>query len=374
MKKIVLLTTGLFFLYSYVNAQSPNKTMAIGASNPNPNAVLHVEAPSGNQGFIMPRLTTGQRTAPGFTSVLSAADNGLLVYDSTLKTVFLWNGSSWQNIAAVAGGPRLVYPYADSVTSLPDSAVVFKIKYDGGLSAGVHVVRFENTNALNNGNVLRVSSTGFGDVGIFLLKNSSSSSNALTAETNGTGNALYVRHSGTSGDLAIFKSGFDNVARIDKAGKGFFNGGTVTGGADVAELFDITGESKSYEPGDVLVISEVTDRTVEKSTTANSTRVAGVYATKPGVLLTEKNINENVDNMIPMGVVGVIPTKVCDENGPVKRGDLMVTSSLPGHAMKAIPAIVNGIEIYPTGAIIGKALENFDGEGSGMIKILVNVK
>jgi len=46
MKKIVLLTTGLFFLYSYVNAQSPNKTMAIGASNPNPNAVLHVESPS----------------------------------------------------------------------------------------------------------------------------------------------------------------------------------------------------------------------------------------------------------------------------------------------------------------------------------------
>ncbi|HEY9487967.1 MAG TPA: hypothetical protein VIQ51_06545 [Chryseosolibacter sp.] len=322
----------------------------------------------------MPRLTTEQRTAPGFASVLSAADNGLLVYDSTLKTVFLWNGSSWQNIAAVSGGPRLIYPYADSVTSLPDSSVVFKIKYDGGLSAGVHVVRFENTNALNNGNVLRVSSTGFGDVGIFLLKNSSSSSNALMAETNGTGNALYVRHSGTSGDLAIFKSGFDNVARIDKDGKGFFNGGTVTGGADVAELFDVTGESTSYEPGDVLVISQVTDRTVEKSTTANSTRVAGVYATKPGVLLTEKNINENGDKMIPMGVVGVIPTKVCGENGPVKRGDLMVTSSLPGHSMKAIPAIVNGIEIYPTGAIIGKALENFDGKGSGMIKILVNVK
>ena len=148
----------------------------------------------------------------------------------------------------------------------------------------------------------------------------------------------------------------------------------MTGGADVAELFDVTGESTSYEPGDVLVISQVTDRTVEKSTTANSTRVAGVYATKPGVLLTEKNINENGDKMIPMGVVGVIPTKVCGENGPVKRGDLMVTSSLPGHSMKAIPAIVNGIEIYPTGAIIGKALENFDGKGSGMIKILVNVK
>jgi hypothetical protein len=100
----------------------------------------------------------------------------------------------------------------------------------------------------------------------------------------------------------------------------------------------------------------------------------GVYATKPGVLLTEKGIDDNLGNTVPMGVIGVIPTKVCLENGAIKRGDLLVSSSQTGKAMKAIPGVINGIEIYPQGAIIGKALENFDGNGKGLINVLVNVK
>ncbi len=65
-----------------------------------------------------------------------------------------------------------------------------------------------------------------------------------------------------------------------------------------------------------------------------------------------------------MGVIGVIPTKVCGENGPIRRGDLLVTSSLSGHAMKADPDKVK------TGQIIGKALQELP-SGSGKIKVLV---
>jgi len=46
------------------------------------------------------------------------------------------------------------------------------------------------------------------------------------------------------GSIALFKSGNPgtvNVARINAAGRGFFNGGTQTGGADVAEAFDVSG-------------------------------------------------------------------------------------------------------------------------------------
>lgn len=373
MKKIVLLAT-VILVCCQVSVLAQNNTMGIGTSSPNANAVLHVEAPNGNQGFIMPRLTTAQRTASGFTSVLTSGDNGLMVYDTTLKSIYIWDGASWVSVTQAAGGPQLVYPYADSVTSLPDSAVVFKIKYDGGVTAGVHVVRFENTNMQNSGVVLQVSTTGTGHAGIFAIKNASNGGSAVVAQTSGTGTALVANQAGTLGDIAIFAAGGSHQARIDRTGKGFFNGGTVTSGADVAELFAVEGEPVGYTPGDVLVISERSDRTVEKCDTPNSTRVAGVYATKPGVLLTETNIEENVDGLVPMGVVGVIPTKVCLENGPVKRGDLMVTSSRPGHAMKAIPVVVNGVELYPTGAIIGKALENFDGQETGMIRILVNVK
>ncbi len=144
----------------------------------------------------------------------------------------------------------------------------------------------------------------------------------------------------SNGSIAIFKSGNPgtvNVARINSAGRGFFNGGTQNSGADVAEAFDVEGSMDAYEPGDVMVISTSSDRKMEKSSEPYSTLVAGVYATKPGVLLTEKEGVEDVTDQIPMGVIGVIPTKVCDEGGPIKRGDLLVTSSKPGYAMKADP-------------------------------------
>jgi hypothetical protein len=69
-----------------------------------------------------------------------------------------------------------------------------------------------------------------------------------------------------------------------------------------------------------------------------------------------------------MGVIGVIPTKVCPEGGPIRRGDLVVTSSLPGVAMKADPDKVK------PGQGIGKALQDFNGTGTGKINILVSIK
>ncbi len=232
------------------------------------------------------------------------------------------------------------------------------------------------TNSNAPGGAIRGSSTGTGYAGYFDVNNSSSGAAALNVVTNGTGQAFLANHQGASGNIALFQNSNSNVARIDKSGQGFFNGGTVSSGADVAEMFEVEGSRDSYEPGDVLVISIDTDRTVEKSSEAISTKVAGVYATKPGVILTEKGIDEKIDDLVPMGVVGVIPTKVCLQNGPIKRGDLLVTSSKQGHAMKAIPVVINGLEIYPTGAILGKALENFEtsATGSGLIKVLVNVK
>ncbi|MGH7710454.1 MAG: beta strand repeat-containing protein, partial [Gemmatimonadaceae bacterium] len=154
---------------------------------------------------------------------------------------------------------------------------------------------------------------------------------------------------------------------------GFFNGGTQTGGADVAEAFEVEGHVDHYRPGDVLVISRRSDRKVSRSAEPYSSRVIGVYATKPGVLLTERAIDDSLDDMIPVGVIGVIPTRVSVENGAINRGDILVTAT-PGHAMRSSPLDVQGITLYPSGSILGKALENFAGPGTGVIRVLVNVK
>lgn len=108
---------------------------------------------------------------------------------------------------------------------------------------------------------------------------------------------------------------------------------------------------------------------MRKSAEPYSPLVSGVHATKPGVILTEGNAaTDNFDSKVPMGIVGVIPTKVCVENGAIKIGDLLVTSSTPGHAMKGTD------RDRMLGASIGKAMENFSGPGAGKIKVLVNVK
>src|SRR5688572_15550525 len=209
-----------------------------------------------------------------------------------------------------------------------------------------------------------------GGVGIYGVTHAGSEAALKGATTFDGGTALEAELAGsaTTGNLALFKVSGTNVARINEAGKGFFNGGTQASGADIAEAFDVTGNINEYEAGDVLAISTSKDRAVEKSSAPYSTLVAGVYATKPGVLLTEENIDTDLTGKVPMGVIGVIPTKVCLQGGSIKRGDLLVTSSIPGVAMKADPEKVR------VGQVIGKALEDYSTGSIGKIKVLVSIK
>lgn len=197
---------------------------------------------------------------------------------------------------------------------------------------------------------------------------------ALLAQANvdGTSNgtALTAELEGSyAGNIAVFKANGVNVARIDHTGKAFFNNSTQVGGADVAEYFAVEGNRMSYEPGDVMVISLNTDRTIEKSSKPYSNLVSGVYATKAGLLLTEENAEkDDLDHMVPMGVIGVIPVKVCLEGGEISRGDMLVTSSTPGVAMKGDPDKIK------VGQVLGKALQDFNNSDIGKINVLVSVK
>ena len=226
---------------------------------------------------------------------------------------------------------------------------------------------------MNAGGGEAIVGQGYSTASAVVGKNSADGGIGVTALANADGannsTALVAKLESGNGNLAVFKVGTTNKARIDDTGKGFFNGGTQNSGADIAEAFDVEGKRSDYEPGDVLIISQSSDRRVEKSTAPYSTLVAGVFATKPGVLLTEKNAEKDqLDQMVAMGVVGVIPTKVCLEGGAIKRGDLIVTSSLPGVAMKA------DIDKVKVGQVIGKALQDYNAEAVGKIKVLVSIK
>lgn len=141
--------------------------------------------------------------------------------------------------------------------------------------------------------------------------------------------------------------------------------GTVCGG-DYAESVDAKGKREEYEPGDVLVISTDNDSDVVKSSEAYSTLVSGIYSTKPGTVgrrqLTPKSAHE-----VPMAMIGIVPTKVSAENGPIHKGDLLVTASLRGYAMKGTD------RSRMLGAIIGKAMGNLN-SSTGVIEVLVTLQ
>jgi hypothetical protein len=165
-----------------------------------------------------------------------------------------------------------------------------------------------------------------------------------------------------------------NRVRIDATGRGFFNGGTQMGGADFAESMPVQRDLAGLEPGDVLVIDPENPKAVMRSQTANSHLVAGVYSTNPSVLsIGDRTIDDPLDGEVPMAIVGIVPTKVTAENGAIRPGDLLVTASTPGRAMKALPLVVDGVEFYPSGVILGKALEALEAE-SGVIDVLVTLQ
>lgn len=144
--------------------------------------------------------------------------------------------------------------------------------------------------------------------------------------------------------------------------------GTFTSGSDFAEALPAQGLKNSYEPGDVMVMSQ-DGKGVSRTSSRYSRSVVGIYSTRPAVLGAEKGDGETrVDaDDIPVAITGIVPTKVSAENGAVRVGDLLVTSSKPGYAMKATD------RNKMLGAVVGKALETLNA-GTGTIKVLVILK
>lgn len=139
-------------------------------------------------------------------------------------------------------------------------------------------------------------------------------------------------------------------------------------GADYAESVGVSGDRTNYEPGDLLVIDPDNPGKFLKSNQAYSTMVAGVYSTKPGFVGRKQPASDPASkDEIPMAMVGRVPTKVSAENGPIKVGDLLVTSSTMGYAMKGTD------RSQMLGAVIGKALGSLD-SGTGVIEVLVTLQ
>ena len=89
-------TLVLWALIVFVSAYGQNN-IGIGISNPDPSAVLHLDAT--NKGFLTTRLSAQQRL------LIAAPADGLLVYDTDSACFFYWKAvtSSWNNLCSSPG-------------------------------------------------------------------------------------------------------------------------------------------------------------------------------------------------------------------------------------------------------------------------------
>lgn len=143
-----------------------------------------------------------------------------------------------------------------------------------------------------------------------------------------------------------------------------FAGTYQAGGADVAEFVPST---QSLEPGDVVAIDSDSGGAFRLATMANSTAVAGVISTQPGLTMNTSEQDDKAARGEPrLALTGRVPVKVTDQNGAIHPGDLLVSSSVPGHAMRA-PANPR------PGTVIGKAMQPLV-HGNGEIEMLVMLR
>lgn len=181
----------------------------------------------------------------------------------------------------------------------------------------------------------------------------------------GTGGVLFLENEGNSiglggGDFITAVGQEDVQFRVDSGGGVQSDSGYFTPASDFAEMLPA---EDGLEPGDVLVIGP--DGVLILSTGTYQTNVAGVYSMQPG-FVGGKPLEGEAEGEVPLAIVGIVPVKVSTENGFILPGDLLVTSSTPGYAMKAGPDA-------PQGSILGKAMQGLE-SGQGVIKILVTLQ
>jgi hypothetical protein len=176
----------------------------------------------------------------------------------------------------------------------------------------------------------------------------------------GVTNQLYLNSSGNVG------IGTSNPAnKLHVAGSITVDGNINAKYQDVAEWVP---SSDKLSAGTVVVLDAIKPNQVISSTVSYDTRVAGVVSEKPGIALGESG-----NGKLLVATTGRVRVKVDASSSPIHIGDLLVTSGIPGVAMKSEPVSIGGVQLHRPGTLIGKALEPL-GKGSGEILVLLSLQ
>jgi len=253
-------------------------------------------------------------------------------------------------------------------------------------SSGAGIVVARNTNG-NNRVFIDGQSTGGGG-GVFVYDSNGTSTMELTGAENSTsGSQLLMKQAngtttiqldaevgaGGGGYLRLYKgdgsTGLTLQADVSGESKVTTQVLQITGGSDLSEQFDIQAGRKMLEPGTIVCIDPDHPGQLITSTRSYDRTVAGVMSgaggVKPGMLMGQQGTP--ADGRHPVALSGRVYCQADDSGGPIQPGDLLTTSSTPGHAMKVTD------HLKAQGAIIGKAMSSL-AKGQGLVLVLVSLQ
>ena len=275
-----------------------------------------------------------QTGTANFSSLVEFSDFGIAIGDSNDLVIKIVNDD--KGLIANEQGQEIFVQVQDSTASQ---------KMPIRIESGALLPGYDNLTAYTGTNVTNIGSTthGFGTVYATTFSGSATSSQTLdvggtarSSSTSATANTIAARNS--SGDL--YANVFHGIA-------------TQAQYADLAEKYTA---DKDYEPGTVLVFggeAEVTECKI-----FCDPRLAGVVSTDPAHLM-----NSDIDG-VAIALKGRIPCKV---EGPVKKGDLLVTGPTAGTAT----ALQKDSAKPDPWSVIGKSLEDSDEAGIRLVEVAV---
>jgi hypothetical protein len=178
----------------------------------------------------------------------------------------------------------------------------------------------------------------------------------------GTGQAISLGSNNSANQLYITTAGNVGIGTASPSARLHVNGNVTVDGNLGAKYQDVAEWVDASEPataGTVVSADPDQGNHVRLSRRAYDTAVSGVVSRQPGLLLGEAGAGKVI-----VAQSGRVRVKADATFGAITPGDLLVTSAVPGYAMRSEPLLIGDAELHRPGTIIGKALESLrDGRG-----------
>lgn len=130
-------------------------------------------------------------------------------------------------------------------------------------------------------------------------------------------------------------------------------------GASLAIADSVLVQDKGVNDGDIIVAN---GNVYQKSRQAYDSGLVGVVSFNSAISFNTAT-SSGKENVFPLVSRGNVRVWVSGEGGAIKKGDLITSSSKSGVGMKATKG----------GFVLGTALEDFNGKGDELKKIMINI-